>query len=465
MRRITMIAAVLAPGCGETGRGGTTGMPGGLTTTDGRRGSTGSTTTTSDSGSNTGPEIFDVGPDGNTGPGDVDGDCSPEDLRPTNATVTGTVFAPNMVLPISGALVYLTGDPVDPIPDGVYCAECVEIPCDTHFVYTEANGAFELPAVAAPGQQLVVQKGDFLHIETLDVPEGTSSVPVTQSNLPGEWNPGAGMWIPRIAVYETDPDKVYNVLAKFGMGTVDANGNLTPGTENFDLIPDTDQGAFMDDVNNLNRYHIIFVPCAATKFWTGAPNVPQNRIDNIRSYVETGGRWYATDHSNEYVKEPFSTYLDLHAPTMPDIQPAYTVDGQVLDPEMLAWLQALPPALKDVGGGNPTLNMLPMVQLILNYTGIDAVHEILVQDQDGNDVNVGPYTWVEGPCTSCSDPNLVRPMAITGSYGCGRLLYSTFENSSVAHQGLNPQELILMYMILEISACHGSPPPPPPPVG
>jgi hypothetical protein len=44
-------------------------------------------------------------------------------------------------------------------------------------------------------------------------------------------------------------------------------------------------------------------------------------------------------------------------------------------------------------------------------------------------------------------------------------MYSTFENSSVAHGGLNPQELVLLYMILEITVCHDSPPPPPPPVG
>jgi hypothetical protein len=56
-------------------------------------------------------------------------------------------------------------------------------------------------------------------------------------------------------------------------------------------------------------------------------------------------------------------------------------------------------------------------------------------------------------------------MAISGQWGCGRMMYSTFENSSVAHQGLNPQELILLYMILEISVCHESTPPPPPPVG
>jgi hypothetical protein len=410
-------------------------------------------------------EKYDVGGGEGTGPGDEKDDCDPALLPDPNSVLTGTVFAPNMEIPISGALVYLTDDPVEPVPDEVYCAECVKIPCDSHYVLTEPDGSFELPAVAGPGQSLVVQKGQFLHVVPFDVSEGSNLVQPAQSNLPGQWNPGAGEWIPRIAVYETYPDEVFNVLAKFGMGSVDASGTLIPGTEEFDLIADSDQGTFMDSLANMSQYHIIFVPCATTKYWTGAPTVPQSRADNIRDYVEAGGKWYATDHSNEYIKEPFPSYQDFHAPTMPDIQPAYDVDGTVLDPELLAWLTALPDPLKNIGSGNATLLTLPIINLRLNYSGIEAVYDIYVQNQDGEDVNVGHHTWVEGPCTSCSNSQSIRPMAISGMWGCGRMMYSTFENSSMAHNGLNPQELVLLYMILEIGACHSVPPPPPPPVG
>ena len=55
-------------------------------------------------------------------------------------------------------------------------------------------------------------------------------------------------------------------------------------------------------------------------------------------------------------------------------------------------------------------------------------------------------------------------MAYSGGYGCGRMMYSTFENSSTPHAGLNPQELALLYMILEIGVCFEDPPPPPPPI-
>jgi hypothetical protein len=425
---------------------------GGSPTTGEADGEPGDDTALLDVGSNEGET---VGGDGGTE------ECPPQ---PSDAVLEGTVFAPNMELPISGALVYLTDGPVEPIPDGTYCAECVELECGQHFALTEPDGSFSLNAAAGPGQKLVVHKGQFMRVVDVDVAPGTNVVSPDQSNLPGVWNPAAGMWIPRIAVYQTEPDKVYNVLAKFGLGQVDAAGRLVPGTESFTLINDNDQGAFMDDLATMSQYHIVFVPCAATKYWAGAPNVPANRIQNIRDYVAAGGKWYATDHSNEYIQEPFPNYQQFHNPGMPDLQPAYDSLATVLDPDLLAWLDALPAPLKNIGGGNPTLEMLPSVLTRLNYSGIDAVHEVIVQDDEGEDVNVGHHVWVEGPCGSCN-PQDVRPMAITGQYGCGRMMYSTFETSSTDYAGLNPQELVLLYIILEIGVCFGDTPPPPPPVG
>ncbi len=462
---LTSAGSTSATSGGSGGAGPATSGPGG---TDGASGGTDGGGGGSTSG---GGILFDVGDPGGGGQdfdlgGGGSGECNPGDLPPTDATLTGTVFAPNMEIPISGALVYLTTGPVEPVPDGLYCAECVELSCDTHYVLTGADGSFTLPAKAGPGQQLVVQKGQFLHVVDFDVAAGTNAVAANKSNLPGSWNPGAGEWIPRIAVYDTYPDKVSNVLAKFGMGQVTSSGNLVRGTENFTLIDDNDEGVFMDDLSGMSQYHIVFIPCAASKYWDIAPTVPADRAQKIRDYVDGGGKWYATDHSNEYIKEPFPAYQDFYSPSMPDIQPAYTVEGSVVDSDMLAWLDALSPTLKDIGGGNPTLNMLPQVELRLNYTGVDATHPVIVQDENGHNVDVGHKTWVEGPCTSCSrDPDLVRPMAISGQYGCGRMMYSTFENSSSAHEGLNPQELVLLYMILEIGVCHSSPPPPPPPQG
>ena len=480
-RALSLVSA-LSAGCSDDGAGQTATQatsPGPLTSTslpstlsegtstgtsDGTSMSTSSSGTSEDTSTTTeapttgnpsGPK-FDVG-GSDLGGGETDG-CS---ISP-DAMLSGTVFAPNLQLPISGALVYVTSGPVEPPTDGSYCAECVKLACDTPSAFTGPDGTFSLPVVSGPNQKLVVQKGQFLRVVDLTIAPGATALAADQTNLPGQWNPDAGMWIPRIAVYDTDPDKVKNVLAKFGLGQVAGDGSLVGGTQNFTLIND-DSPVFLEDLAEMNKYHIIFVPCATTKFWPGAPTVPDSRRENVKAYVAGGGKLYATDHSNEYIEQPFPDYQEFHAPAMPDIQPAYNSNGTVVDPELLAWLQALPPALKDIGGGNPTLNDLPGILTRLNYSGIDVISPVIVQDMEGKDVDVGHHTWVEGPCGSCSNPQMVRPMAITGQYGCGRMMYSTFENSSDNHPGLNPQELVLLYMILEIGVCFEKPPPPPPP--
>lgn len=480
--RLALASVVaLAPGCSDDGGKqdtspttsgvNVTTLPGSMSassSTDAPTGPSGNTPTSSSGGETlgttsgptsqdpSGPK-FDVGV-ADLGGGDTDG-CN--QLNP-DATLTGTVYAPNLTLPISGALVYVTSGPVEPPQDGAYCAECVKLDCNTPSTFTEPDGTFSLPVESGPNQKLVVQKGQFLRVVELTIAPGVTALPADQTNLPGRWDPPAGMWIPRIAVYDTSPDKVKNVLAKFGLGQVDGNGALINGTQNFTLISDASP-AFLENLEEMRKYHIIFVPCATTKYWPGAPVVPPLRRENVKAYVGGGGKWYATDHSNEYIEEPFPDYQEFHSPNMPDIQPAYDSTGTVVDPELLAWLEALPPALKDIGGGYPNLYSLPNITTQLNYSGIDEIYPVIVQDMEGNDVDVGHHVWVEGPCLSCQNPQKIRPMAITGQYGCGRMMYSTFENSSTNHPGLSPQELVLLYMILEIGVCFDKPPPPPPP--
>jgi hypothetical protein len=402
--------------------------------------------------------VLDVGAGGTAMAGDEGGDCVP---KPIDATLHGTVYAPNLEIPISGALVYTTTQDPEPVPDGVYCSECVGVPCDSQFVLTEADGSFQLPASAGAGQKLVVQKGEFLHVTEIDIAEGDNTIAPADSNLPGVWNPDAGMWIPRIAVVETGNDSIYNILGKIGMGQVDGTGALQPGTEQFDLLGQAQGGALLDDLNEMRKYHIIFIPCMSQ---VGMGFINQLRIENIRQWVADGGKWYVTDWANEYLYEVFPNYQTLHGQAFdPDLD-YYDTTGTVLDPELLAWLQALPPALKDIGGGHPNLLSLPQVGLVDNWSGIDTIPPVIVQDDDGNDVNVGHYPWVEGACGACSGGG-ARPMTISAEYGCGRMMFSTYHTDEGAHAGLTPQELILLYIILEIGVCHDVPPLPPPPVG
>jgi hypothetical protein len=459
--RLCLISPLLlALGCGDSAGSNSTsdGISVGLS---GQDAGTDATDEGNDSNSS-GTVKLDMGPDeGMLEAGDEGGDdCGGITPPDPDAMLTGFVYAPNLEIPISGALVYLTDQDPEPIPDEVYCAECVELPCDAQFVLTQPNGSFALPAVSGPGQKLVVQKGQFLHVTEFDVVPGNNAVAPVDSSLPGEWNPAAGHWIPRIAVYSIFNDSIFHLLGKIGLGQVNTNGELIMGTEQFDILDPYADAGMLDSLGEMQNYHIIFIPCMSQQ---GLGPVTPIRELNIRDWTEAGGKWYVTDWANEYLYEPFPNYQDFHQAFDPDLG-LYESQGTIVDPDLQAWLAALPAPLENIGNGFPTLDSLPSVTFEDNWSGLDALHDIFVQDQNGDQVNVGHHTWVEGPCGACADPFTVRPMTVSAGYGCGRMMFSTYHTTEYVHAGLTPQELVLLYIILEIGVCHGEPPPPPPPI-
>ena len=403
---------------------------------------------------------LDVGadPEGGGGGGGAGG-CNGTAPPASNATLTGTVYAPNREIPISGALVYLTTGEPEPVPDGVYCAQCVEIPCDAYSVLTEPDGSFELPAIAGAGKKLVVQKGQFLHVTPIDVVEGNNPIGAEESSLPGRWAPEEGEWIPRIAIANSFTDEIHDVLAKLGLGQVDTTGELIDGTEQFDILDGPDSSEFLNDIERMNQYHIIFVPCQPQNFGVAG----SSQSERIQEWVAAGGKWYVTDWANDFIDRPFPDYQTFHAETPGNIDLSrYDTTAAVTDPDLLAWLQALPPSLKDIGGGNPTLYDLPQIDVRDNWSGIDETPNVTAMNMEGEEVDVGHHAWVTGPCHACDPVGTDRPMTVSAQYGCGRMMFSTYHTEEAVHSGLSPQELVLLYIILEIGICHDEPPPLPP---
>ncbi|MCA9682099.1 MAG: hypothetical protein KC457_07870, partial [Myxococcales bacterium] len=57
-----------------------------------------------------------------------------------------------------------------------------------------------------------------------------------------------------------------------------------------------------------------------------------------------------------------------------------------------------------------------------------------------------------------------NPLTISAEYGCGKLMFTTYHmaEGSDTYIGLTPQELVLLYLILEIGVCQVPYEPPPP---
>lgn len=367
-----------------------------------------------------------------------------------DATIRGVVVAPNGELPISGALVYTAGATIDEIPEGAYCQDCVEFEPEINWKMTAPDGSFELHTASGDDITLVVQKGQFRQATRMDIEAGNSVVPADATTMPAEWNPAAGHWMPKMAVIRGQADAIENVLAKLGLGDVDDKGALVPGTEAFDFYRTRDEArALLGDLSRMLEYHIIFVPCLDVMENWGS--VPAGWEENIREYARAGGKWYVTDWANEYIYEPFPEYQIFEGANISPDLGEYDSWGKVLDPDMLAWLVALPEDFKDPGQGLPTLFDLPRVELIDNWSAVIETPEILAPNENGNLVNIGHYTWVE---STSEGPYVPNHMTITAPYECGKLLFSTYHTAETAHVGLAPQELMLLYLILEIGVCH-----------
>lgn len=432
--------------------------------------------------------------DGDPGDGDGDGDDSTgpkfdtlvtpdageDSCNPgtNNAILSGTVFAPNGTIPVSGALVYVANTPPEGIPDGVYCAECVELACGVDYVETEVDGSFSLATNSGIGKYLVVQKGQFMRVTEINISPGTTDLPDDLVELPDVWDPAAGLYIPRIAVANGSYDRIEDALGKFGLGqTMISNfeERTVPGTESFALYhngrnPSTDgfvsQGTMTDLISNpseLAKYHIVFVPCSSDTYSDAM--TPQS-VDNIREWVAAGGRWYVADWSNEFMGKVFPEYQNFYGGGNADLG-SYDSLATVLDDGLIEWLEALPDPLKDINPLNdeshPTLYQLPQVMTVDNWSGIQyPLPEILVDDGKGGQVNVGHVAWLEGPGSGGSIPqNPPHPLTVTGQYGCGKIQFTSYHTAEFFNYvGLSPQELVLIYTILEIGVCQQDLPPP-----
>ena len=417
---------------------------------------------------------------------DGTGDDGPDAPPPvTTATVTGKVWAPNQApgqaapgqeIPISGALVYISTAKPEPIPDQVYCEECVPTPQGG--VLTAADGSFKLEV--EPGNYwIVIQKGQFRIEQMIGLSLGTTALPPNATTLPSQWKPEMGLYMPKVAVVEGTNDNIEDILGKIGFGTMAGNSFGTPNGENgpeVTMFNYTNVAAsLLTNIAEMRKYHIIFFPCATSMSGINTQLSDQAVLANIRRYVSEGGKLYVTDWSGELADRAFPHQIEL-GDTGADSDGTYdpttftgtlsttgdadgglyeSPDGKAIDNDLNAWLglQMGPQENGGVGLYNPN-----GFEVTDNWNWIRKVNPVMLgTDMQGMPVYDMPKTWVTG-----SKPGEAgatnKPLAVTYEpAGCGKVLYTTFQTANSPHVGLYPQERILIYLIMEIQTCSDNP--------
>ncbi len=396
------------------------------------------------------------GGDGGLGDGGGSGGAS-------TGKVTGTIYDLNGVDPVVNAVVYVSQG--TQTPRRLYLQGAST--CDNPGIQvvtktcTASDGKFDLSNVPSGEITLGIAKGLFKkEIKTKVQGGGTLTLTKEQGTLPNQ--SGDGAQIPRIAVVTGDFDRMEDMIAKMGLGTVDSSGAIVNGTERFTLIDGNnslDDAAYQNfditigDINELKKYDIIVINCGNIYEEMLGEQAVRGRL---AQYVSDGGRIFATDWSYDFVEQVFPDSLDfLGDDTTPATSPEVMDTAQEGDDGITTNAEVLVPTLKSWLGNvkcgsetNPS-NTLSC----LNTDGTIHIGDFL----SGWAVINGPHQgkeaivteWIRGE-VSWSGGNGVNPLTMTFPSGSGKILYSSYHTSGEPHPYFLPQERILQYLLFEI---------------
>jgi len=365
-----------------------------------------------------------------------------DNSAPTGATVSGVVYAPNGTDPVSGALVYA----VDP-GGGSAVSATGDPPAEDYlaFDYSEADGSFALTEVPVGTQTFKVLKGAFTLEFEYEVVEGDNELPDETTTLPSTTADGGT--VDQLVVVTGDFDRIENVLAKIGLGEVDGTGELVPGTEEFTLVDGNetlDDGDyanfldFMDDPANYADARTIFLNCgnAHEADFFADPDM----ANDLKAWVEGGGRLYASDRSYDFVEQLFPAAVDFYggadglSDTAEEVDAAelgnamLAVDAEILDAALLAWLQAL-----EVTNEDDTITIEGWLD---SWAAIE-------------DLAAETLAWVEAPVMVESAAS-TRTVAVTFATGDGTVFFTSCHTEETPTVELTPQDRLLQYFVFEV---------------
>lgn len=386
--------------------------------------------------------------------------------------VSGLVRFPNGIQPVPGALVYVPAAD-GPAPRSGECGQCIAAGSTVALAETAVDGTFTLRGIPQGMRRLVIEKGKFRRTIDLNLSECGARVALDEeaTRLPRNTTEGE---IPRIAVGTGDFDSMQIVVAKIGLGELSAEGALVPGSEQFDLYEGSSFGfgstypgldALLRDLPRMQGYDVIFVNCGSGPeqgdIFTGDSILDEPAVrENIRQYVEGGGRFYVTDEAYDYVEQALPRFIGFEngfgpetagLSETPEEEDSAEIgndmefaNGTVHDDALRAWLG-------QVGALQPDTTV--------RITGIIAGWTVM-HETDA----MRTKTWVSGDVVWISDDGFSdergnRPLTVTFDYGCGRVLYTSYHTAEFSLFGggdpraLTPQELILAYLTLEIGTC------------
>jgi len=408
----------------------------------------------------------------------------------------------NSVLPIASPVVYWTFP--ESLPEPLNPATTCDCGFPEYAVIGGANGTFRLEGVPAGWINLVVQKGNFRRARLIEVEaDSTVNAPMNITELPVRSDPDNGDEIPNIVIGTGRFDTIEDIFGKLRMGPLtptfgfdydaymedpDAWGIKLMVYQQPRAMEDNDleliAPSFLEllsDFDEMRRNHVIFAPCAEYDSYGAALTSAAVR-NNIVGYVNDGGKLYVTDYAYDVIEQAFTEYIDFAAPDGADGNAdghvgdrdymgtaarstlRYESDNRAIDPVLASWLIGL--GASDGGtllthGNWVNIHRVDTTQQCCNDAGetVDVTAEVVMSGPNFVEPMFGESgpshdSWEAAAAEGQNHPHTVR-----FDYGCGEVMYSTYHTveNDARSATMHPQELVLLYLILEIGECNPDP--------
>lgn len=404
-------------------------------------------------------------------------------------------------LPVSEPIVYWTlpENPPDALSTGASC----DCGYPANAVRGGADGRFELADVPAGPVWLVVQKGMFRRVRLVEVAAASTIDAAWEvTELPVRNDPANGDTIPRIVIGTGRFDPIEDVFARLRLGPItptfgfdyhayaadpDAWGitllKYQMPREVDDNGEEWDVPSFLEifgDRDALARYHFVFAPCATNTDYHAALTSETYRA-NLRDYVNNGGRIYATDYSYDIVEQIWPEYISFRQP----VRGLADADGHIGDPAFMgiathssrmyeshnrahvfslrAWLATLGASadgfvltegnwvnIASVGSGT---------QCCRDGSPVEVVPDVVMSGPNYHEPFIGEAGPTHDHWNDAEEDSMNFPHTVKFPFGCGAVMYSTYHTAEgfTRSAALVPQELVLLYLILDINECNLNP--------
>jgi hypothetical protein len=404
--------------------------------------------------------VADAGPPGDSGAvldagdtGDT-GDAG-SDAAVGCGTLSGKVHAPNGILPIYNALVYVTKSKPPPLVSGPSCGSCAAPPADSYAAVTSTDGSFVVPGVpAGAGYSLVVEIAKWRRIVTLgSVSCGDNVLTDNLTRLPRNTTEGD---IPAIAVATGGGDALECVLRRIGID--DAEFTSSGGAGRVHLYAGTGAATsfsaggplaaattLWQSTDTLSAYDMVLLSCEGA---INAQTKPPSSLQALSDYLALGGRVLATHLQNYWFSNgppPLSSVATWTTQANPPNSSVAKVDTSSPSGTALAsWLVAV--------NASTTAGSVSVVAPTHTVATVSASAHAMLTAPDPVNGDAVEYLTFDTP-VGAAPANTCGRAAYSGLHaGPGDALGAPFPNGCSVSP-LSNNDLLLAYELFDAVAC------------